>query len=173
MKYPKKNTRILLFHRQLKKTLNCDINSFFFCVQNSYGLQILEDLRNHKISFDGIRAPALAARISGDKSAFFNCGFVGFQDTLWDELGRHYFQGCRIEGAVDFIFGDGQSYYRVLEIDLLIRKIFTSLTLINQLIEFIIGLCVECDCPGFHNRTSTQVRQWANWFCVCRRFCDW
>ncbi|ESW17001.1 hypothetical protein PHAVU_007G201900, partial [Phaseolus vulgaris] len=80
--------------------------------QNSYGLQILEDLRNHKISFDGIRAPTLAARISGDKSAFFNCGFVGFQDTLWDELGRHYFQGCMIEGAVDFIFGDGQSYYR-------------------------------------------------------------
>ncbi|KAK7356160.1 hypothetical protein VNO80_15426 [Phaseolus coccineus] len=80
--------------------------------ENSYGLQILEDLRNHKIRYDGIRAPSLAARISGDKCAFFNCGFVGFQDTLWDELGRHYFKDCMIEGAVDFIFGDGQSYYR-------------------------------------------------------------
>ncbi|XP_068492306.1 probable pectinesterase 66 [Phaseolus vulgaris] len=80
--------------------------------QNSFGLKMLKDLQNQKMSFDGIRVPALAARISGDKSAFFNCGFVGFQDTLWDELGRHYFQGCTIEGAVDFIFGDGQSYYR-------------------------------------------------------------
>jgi len=120
---------------------------------------MLKDLQNQKMSFDGIRVPALAARISGDKSAFFNCGFVGFQDTLWDELGRHYFQGCTIEGAGDFIFGDGQSYYRVLEIHFSIRKIFTSHTLINQLFEFIAGLCVECDCPGFHDRTSTHVRQ--------------
>lgn len=57
--------------------------------------------------------PALAARIYGDKSAFYGCGFIGYQDTLWDALGRHYFNNCYIEGSVDFIFGDGQSYYEV------------------------------------------------------------
>lgn len=57
--------------------------------------------------------PALAARIYGDKSAFFECGFEGLQDTLWDVQGRHYFLGCYIEGAVDFIFGNGRSYYEV------------------------------------------------------------
>ncbi|KAL2467094.1 putative pectinesterase 55 [Abeliophyllum distichum] len=54
---------------------------------------------------------AVAARISGDKSAFYKCSFLGFQDTLYDEIGRHYFKDCTIEGAVDFIFGDGQSIY--------------------------------------------------------------
>ncbi|RRT49986.1 hypothetical protein B296_00033547 [Ensete ventricosum] len=39
--------------------------------------------------------------------------FIGFQDTLADTLGRHYFKGCYIEGVTDFIFGYGQSIYEV------------------------------------------------------------
>lgn len=54
---------------------------------------------------------AVAARIAGDKLAFYQCSFLGFQDTLYDERGRHYFNQCTIEGAVDFIFGNGQSIY--------------------------------------------------------------
>ncbi|KAH6809115.1 Pectin lyase-like superfamily protein [Perilla frutescens var. frutescens] len=56
-------------------------------------------------------APAAAAKIEGDKSAFYDCGFFGLQDTLWDSNGRHYFKRCTIEGAADFIFGSGQSIY--------------------------------------------------------------
>ncbi|KAJ0606199.1 putative pectinesterase [Helianthus annuus] len=55
--------------------------------------------------------PAVAAKISGDKSAFYRCGFMGVQDTLWDDAGRHYFKLCSIRGAVDFIMGSGQSIY--------------------------------------------------------------
>ncbi|KAF3485788.1 hypothetical protein F2Q69_00056203 [Brassica cretica] len=40
-----------------------------------------------------------------------NCGFLGLQDTLWDVQGRHLFKNCYIEGAIDFIFGSGQSIY--------------------------------------------------------------
>ncbi|XP_065864842.1 probable pectinesterase 29 [Euphorbia lathyris] len=54
---------------------------------------------------------AVAAMIMGDKTSFYRCGFAGFQDTLWDQQGRHYFRKCTIQGAVDFIFGDGQSIY--------------------------------------------------------------
>ncbi|KAL1548380.1 pectinesterase [Salvia divinorum] len=54
---------------------------------------------------------AVAARISGDQSAFYECGFSGYQDTLLDDKGKHYFKLCTIEGAVDFIFGNGQSIY--------------------------------------------------------------
>lgn len=57
--------------------------------------------------------PAVAAKISGDKSAFFRCGFLGYQDTLLDDVGRHYFYLCIIEGSTDFIFGGGQSIYEV------------------------------------------------------------
>uniref|UniRef100_A0A7N2LD05 pectinesterase n=1 Tax=Quercus lobata TaxID=97700 RepID=A0A7N2LD05_QUELO len=55
--------------------------------------------------------PALAAEILGDKAAFYNCSFSGMQDTLWDATGRHYFYQCYIQGGVDFIFGNGQSFY--------------------------------------------------------------
>ncbi|GAV67675.1 Pectinesterase domain-containing protein [Cephalotus follicularis] len=64
-------------------------------------------------------APAVAAMISGDKSAFYRCGFMGIQDTLWDDEGRHYFKKCTIQGAVDFIFGSGQSLYEDCSIQVL------------------------------------------------------
>ncbi|WP_312766106.1 pectinesterase family protein [Epilithonimonas sp.] len=58
---------------------------------------------------------AVAVLITGDKAAFENCRFLGFQDTLYlkgeqdvptpkREI-RHYFKGCYIEGTTDFIFG--------------------------------------------------------------------
>ncbi|KAL9234896.1 hypothetical protein vseg_009712 [Gypsophila vaccaria] len=54
---------------------------------------------------------AVAASVYGDKSAFYNCWFVGYQDTLWLAFGRHFFKSCYIEGAVDFIWGNGQSFF--------------------------------------------------------------
>ncbi|KAK7288448.1 hypothetical protein RIF29_01907 [Crotalaria pallida] len=33
------------------------------------------------------------------------------QDTLWDRNGHHYFHNCYVQGAIDFIFGDGRSIY--------------------------------------------------------------
>ncbi|KAL9324874.1 hypothetical protein ACSQ67_005519 [Phaseolus vulgaris] len=53
--------------------------------------------------------PALAGMITGDKTSFFQVGFYGLQDTLWDVKGRHYFNSCTIEGAMDFIFGAGRA----------------------------------------------------------------
>ncbi|CAN1161640.1 Probable pectinesterase 55 [Linum perenne] len=61
--------------------------------------------------------PAVAARIYGDKSAFYDCEFIGVQDTLWDANGRHYYLNCYIQGAVDFIFGSGQSFYENTQIN--------------------------------------------------------
>ncbi|KAF9605479.1 hypothetical protein IFM89_017498 [Coptis chinensis] len=53
----------------------------------------------------------VAALIAGDMSAFYDCRFYGMQDTLYDKEGRHYFKSCYIEGATDFIFGNGRSIY--------------------------------------------------------------
>ncbi|CAL0310912.1 unnamed protein product [Lupinus luteus] len=55
--------------------------------------------------------PALAAEVRGNRIAFYNCSFKGVQDTLWDNTGLHYYNHCYIQGAVDFIYGDGQSIY--------------------------------------------------------------
>uniref|UniRef100_A0A0E0LP76 pectinesterase n=1 Tax=Oryza punctata TaxID=4537 RepID=A0A0E0LP76_ORYPU len=46
----------------------------------------------------------VAALVGGDKIAFYGCAFHGFQDTLCDFTGRHYFRRCAITGGIDFIF---------------------------------------------------------------------
>lgn len=57
-------------------------------------------------------APAVV--LAADKAAFFGCYFISIQDTVADLEGRHYFQQCHIKGAVDFIWGGGQSIYQVI-----------------------------------------------------------
>ena len=56
---------------------------------------------------------APAALVMGDKVSFRGCGFISVQDTLSDFVGRHYYESCYIEGAVDFIWGNAQSFYKV------------------------------------------------------------
>ncbi|KAI4299765.1 hypothetical protein L6164_033192 [Bauhinia variegata] len=62
--------------------------------------------------------PAEAARIEGDKIAIFDCSFFGVQDTS----GRHYYHNCYIQGAIDFIFGKGQSMFEESIIDYSVGK---------------------------------------------------
>jgi pectinesterase len=60
--------------------------------------------------------PALSARIYDNKSAFYDCAFLGVQDTSWDASGGHHFSDCYIEGGVDLIYDVGQSFYKVMKI---------------------------------------------------------
>ncbi|KAJ0978639.1 hypothetical protein J5N97_014113 [Dioscorea zingiberensis] len=66
-----------------------------------------------KNTYDGgVRlGQALAVLVEGDKISFYNCGFYGIQDTVCDYNGRHYYKNSYIQGAVDFIWGVGQSIY--------------------------------------------------------------
>jgi len=62
------------------------------------------------ITFENSAGPvgqAVAVRIDGDRVAFKNCRFLGFQDTLYPhgDQSRQYYRECYIEGTVDFIFG--------------------------------------------------------------------
>merc|ERR1712183_735132 len=41
---------------------------------------------------------------------------MGFQDTLCDDKGNHFFKDCFIQGTVDFIFGNGRSIYLSTEL---------------------------------------------------------
>ncbi|PON57622.1 Pectinesterase, catalytic [Trema orientale] len=56
---------------------------------------------------------APAALIAADKVSFYRCGFTSIQDTLGDARGRHYFDSCYIQGVIDFIWGNAQSFYYV------------------------------------------------------------
>ncbi|KAK8493621.1 hypothetical protein V6N12_033960 [Hibiscus sabdariffa] len=44
-------------------------------------------------------------------SAIYNWNLYGFQDTLCDDRGNHFYKNCNIRGIVDFIFGRGKSIY--------------------------------------------------------------
>lgn len=59
---------------------------------------------------------ALALRVDGDRVAFRRCRFLGWQDTILSNRGRHYFEDCLITGAVDFIFGGGTAFFSRCEI---------------------------------------------------------
>lgn len=56
-------------------------------------------------------AQALALRADGDRLVFRKCRFLGWQDTILVNRGRHYFEDCYIEGHVDFIFGGATVYF--------------------------------------------------------------
>jgi len=54
---------------------------------------------------------ALALRADGDQLVFRRCRFLGWQDTILTNRGRHYFEDCYIEGHVDFIFGAATVFF--------------------------------------------------------------
>ena len=64
----------------------------------------------------GNPGPALAVRVDGDRVAFRNCRFLGWQDTIFINRGRQYFENCYVAGAVDFIFGGATAWFENCEI---------------------------------------------------------
>jgi pectinesterase len=59
----------------------------------------------------GDHGQALAIKTMGDRMAFRNCRFLGWQDTLCADSGRQYFVNCHVEGRVDFIFGGATAVF--------------------------------------------------------------
>lgn len=61
---------------------------------------------------------AVACFIDGDRAYFKNCRFLGNQDTLYTygKESRQYYEGCYIEGTVDFIFGWSTAVFKDCEI---------------------------------------------------------
>ena len=73
-----------------------------------------DDFTAENITFENSAGPkgqALAIRIDGDRVVFRNCRFLGWQDTVFANRGRHYFEGCYIAGHVDFIFGGATVFF--------------------------------------------------------------
>jgi len=68
------------------------------------------------ITFQNSAGPvgqALAIYVDGDRAAFFNCRFLGFQDTIYTHGygSRQYYNDCYIEGTTDFIFGASTAFF--------------------------------------------------------------
>ncbi len=73
-----------------------------------------DDFTVENLTFENSAGPvgqALAVRVDGDRATFRNCRFLGYQDTIFVNRGRQYFEGCTIVGTVDFIFGGATAYF--------------------------------------------------------------
>lgn len=83
-------------------------------------LQIDGDgMRWENLTIANIAGPvgqALALRADGDRLEFSHCRFLGWQDTILLNRGRHYLEDCYIEGHVDFIFGAATAWFERCEI---------------------------------------------------------
>ncbi|KAJ4177752.1 hypothetical protein NW755_013664 [Fusarium falciforme] len=54
---------------------------------------------------------AVAVTANGNMTGFYGCSFKSWQDTLYAKNGWQYYSNCYIEGAVDYIFGDGSAWF--------------------------------------------------------------
>ncbi|BET69489.1 hypothetical protein ASA1KI_44070 [Opitutales bacterium ASA1] len=73
-----------------------------------------DDFTAENLTFENSAGPvgqALAIRLDGDRAVFRGCRFLGWQDTILTNRGRHYFEDCEITGHVDFVFGAGTDWF--------------------------------------------------------------
>jgi pectinesterase len=73
-----------------------------------------DDFTAENLTFENSAGPvgqALALRVDGDRVVFRNCRFLGWQDTIFLNRGRQYFEDSFIAGHVDFIFGGATAFF--------------------------------------------------------------
>jgi Pectin methylesterase len=104
-----------------------------------------DDLTAENIAFENSADPvgqALAIRIDGDRITFRNCRFLGWQDTILANRGRHYFENCYIAGHVDFIFGGATCWFENCRVHSLRDGYLTAAsTPANQPFGFVFSNC--------------------------------
>ncbi|MBT1703930.1 pectinesterase family protein [Chryseosolibacter indicus] len=88
------------------------INTF-----TSYTVKVTgNDFYAENITFEnaaGLVGQAVAIHVEADRCVFYNCRFIGNQDTIYTggERSRQYFKKCYIEGTTDFIFGGATALF--------------------------------------------------------------
>jgi pectinesterase len=121
-----------------------------------------DDFTAENITFENSSGPvgqALAIRVDGDRVRFRNCRFLGWQDTILLNRGRHYFENCYIEGHVDFIFGGATAFFERCHIHCLKDGYITAAsTPDNQSFGFVFS---DCKITGTGANVKTYLgRPW-------------
>jgi pectinesterase len=110
----------------------------------------------------GRGSQALAIRIDGDRVSFRNCRFLGFQDTILGNRGRHYFENCYIVGATDFIFGGATEFYENCHIHVVASGYITAAsTPQEQRFGLIFNHCTITGEPGVRTFLGRPWRDFA------------
>lgn len=126
-----------------------------------------DDFTAENITFEnsaGTAAQALAIAINGDRVVFRNCRFLGWQDTILANRGRHYFENCYIAGHYDFIFGAATAFFQNCHIHCLRDGYITAAsTPANQPFGFIFSNCtITGEAPDVMTYLGRPWRSHAN-----------
>ena len=104
-----------------------------------------DDVTAENLTFENSAGPvgqALAIRVDGDRVVFRRCRFLGWQDTVFLNRGRQYFEECYIAGHVDFIFGAATAFFEHCHIHCLKDGYITAAsTYDNQPFGFVFSHC--------------------------------
>ena len=124
-----------------------------------------EDFTAENITFENSAGPvgqALAIRLDGDRAVFRNCRFLGWQDTILVNRGRHYFESCYIEGHVDFIFGGATCWFEKCKIHCLRDGYITAASTpdTNQY-GYVFSKCEITGAPGVKTYLGRPWRDFA------------
>jgi pectinesterase len=72
--------------------------------------------QNTHAVMSGENDQAIAVAVIGDRVVFRKCRFIGWQDTVYADGGRLYFEDCYIAGQVDYIFGSATVFFHRCEL---------------------------------------------------------
>lgn len=127
-----------------------------------------DDFAAENLTFENSAGPkgqALAIRLDGDRLIFRNCRFLGWQDTILGNRGRHYYENCYVAGAVDFIFGGATEFYEHCQINCLGNGYITAAsTTSNTAFGFVFS---HCQITGKNPGVKTYLgRPWRPYACV-------
>jgi pectinesterase len=88
-----------------------------------------DDFTAENLTFENSAGPvgqALALRVDGDRAVFRNSRFLGWQDTIFLNRGRQYFEDSYVAGHVDFIFGGATAFFERCQIHALRNGYITA-----------------------------------------------
>jgi pectinesterase len=126
-----------------------------------------DDFTAENVTFENSAGPvgqALAIRVEGDRVVFRNCRFLGWQDTVLANRGRHYFTNCFIAGHVDFIFGGATAWFEHCHIHCLKDGYITAAsTPDNQPFGFVFSACrISGETPEIRTYLGRPWRNYAS-----------
>jgi predicted secreted protein/uncharacterized cupin superfamily protein len=119
------------------------------------------------VTFENSAGPkagqAVAVNVWSDQAVFRKCRFLGWQDTLYTNRNRQYFEDCYIDGSVDYIFGGSMAWFERCHLHCKGNGSVTAAsTALEQPFGYVFSNCVITAEPGIKVDLGRPWRDYAS-----------